>query len=181
MTPVVLDDWRHRNGTAVQQPYILHAQWHKISAMADEKPESIALIVVYRYDVYYVPWSSKPAVANSFDTDKRNVTTDTRTVDMVKIPRTPSTTTPPAVDDDDNNDGNGKEQTYNETTSAKLSWEPWPHSVVRRITTTGSDASVSNVGEVINGVTDYLYESKQDGKIEIKKKRNNKLYTYAKI
>lgn len=163
MTPVVLDDRRHKNGTGTgggvqQQPYFLHAQWHKISTTVGKKPpESMALIVVYRYDLYYVPWSSELTATTTVvqetvaDIDgKRNVTANGRTVD----------------DDDDDDSGREREKNTTTTTTAapKLSWEPWPHGVARRITTSGSGATVSNVGEVSNGVADYLYESERDEK-----------------
>lgn len=164
MTPVTLDDRRHRNGTTttVQQPYFLHAQWHEISTTVEKKMATMALIVVYRYDVYYVPWSSKLT-----DTDKRNVTVVTRTADAAKTSRAPSSATPSAAVDDDDDDENSNESENNATVSPKLSWEPWPHGLVRRITTSGSGASVSDVGEVSNGVADYLYESERDKTIQI--------------
>lgn len=37
---------------------------------------------------------------------------------------------------------------------------PWPYGPVRRITTSGSGIGVSGVGDMSNGVADYLYESK---------------------
>jgi len=160
MMPVTLDDRRHRNGTntaTVQQPYLLHAQWHEISTTVEKKTVSIALIVVHRYDVYYVPWSSKLAG----NQDKRNVTAVIRTAETAKISRAPSTVTPSAVDDE-----NGRGPHKNATVSPGLSWEPWPHGLVRRITASGSGASASDVGVVSNGVADYLYESERDNTVQ---------------
>lgn len=155
MTPVVLDDRRYRNGSTFtsHHPYLLHAQWHKISTTVEKTVESMALIVVYRYDVYYIPWSVKES-ETVMDTDagKNNVTTASRTSNAIKNSSpTPISSGDLPVDDQNKNDSSSTES---------LSWEPWAHGPIRRITTSGSGQTVSGVGVVSNGIADYLYESK---------------------
>lgn len=111
----------------------------------------MALIVVYRYDVFYVPWSMRNAsagvaVADSSGDGRVNVTEENT--------KTPNVTKSPVSVDDANANANES------STHPRLSWEPWPHGPVRRITSSGS-GSASAVGSVSNGVADYLYESKQ--------------------
>lgn len=153
MTPIVLDDRRYRNGTTStdHQPYLLHAQWHKISTTTEKSLESMALIVVYRYDIFYIPWSVKASeIVEYTDTGNNNDTTNSRTFNNTKIPSPMPTSSNSTVNnkDEDNN------------SSFKLSWEPWMYGSVRRITTSGSGATTSAVGVVSNGIADYLYESK---------------------
>lgn len=149
MTPVMLDDNKHRNGTnfADSQPYLLHAQWHKISTVVEKNIESMALIIVYQYDVFYVPWS---LIASDVMTDtvsgKNNIAIDNsgmsnHAINSLKTPSFP-----------------GKDDVN--STSSKLLEKPWPHGPVRRITTSGYGLSGYSMGTVSNGVADYLYESK---------------------
>ncbi|XP_025409060.1 uncharacterized protein LOC112682616 isoform X2 [Sipha flava] len=148
MTPIMLDEGHQfQNGTTHSlQPYLLHAQWHKISTAADKNIESMALIVVYRYDVFYVPWSVKlSTIENDSDNEKKNSTVDSRISNTTSSDLPSSTATPnDKYDHDENN------------SSSKLSSTPWPYGPVRRITTSGS--TVSAVGTVSNGIADYLYE-----------------------
>lgn len=159
MTPLTLEDYRnYQNGTTSTglQPYFLHAQWHKISTATDKNLESMALIIVYRYDVYYVPWSVKILTGIS-DTDiaKNNITIDSQSLNVTNSSNTP-VSTPSLADKHDN----GGDNSDNKTSPHKLTWKPWPHGPVRRITTSGSDTEVTIAGIVSNGVADYLYESK---------------------
>lgn len=152
MTPITLDDHRYLNGTAPvgPQPYLLHAQWHEISATAKGSGlESMALIVVYRYDMYYVPWSVNAPTSETLQDNATFVTADPRPANGTEA-STP-TSTPSTLNDSDH--GGDKDS------SSKLVWTPWPYGPVRRITTSGSGASVSTAGIVSNGVADYLYES----------------------
>lgn len=151
MTPIFLND-RYRNETNFThlQPHFLHAQWHSISTATEKNIRSMALIVVYRYDIFYVPWSLE-ASTTTIDTDegKNNTTIDSR-MTSTNSSQTPSPTS--YIDDkEDYGDGNS---------SSKVSWKPWPYGPVRRITTTGSGSIPSSVGVISNGVADYLYESK---------------------
>lgn len=151
MTPIVLDGSHQlQNGTTSHslQPYLLHAQWHKISTAVDKNVESMALIVVYRYDVFYVPWSVKlSAMVNDSENEKNNSTVDSRTSNTTSSDLPSSTVTPnDKYDHDENN------------SSSELSSKLWPYGPVRRITTSGS--TISTVGTVSNGIADYLYESK---------------------
>lgn len=137
-----MDDRRSRNGTDKtpgSQPYLLHAQWHKVSTVLHEKDkESMALIVVYRYDLFYVPWAMNATVSDTADVGKKNGTADSLA--------TTSTST--------------SQRPLNDESSNSSSWsKPWPYGPVRRITTSGSGSGVSGVGEMSNGVADYLYES----------------------
>lgn len=154
MTPIVLDGRRYRNGStfAGYHPYLLHAQWHKISTTAKKNVESMALIVVYRYDMFYIPWSVKESeTVMGSDSGKNNVTITSRTSNATRNSSpTPTTTNSPVNDKNINNSSSAK----------LLSWEPWTHGPVRRITTSGSGQTVSDVGVVSNGIADYLYESK---------------------
>lgn len=156
MTPIVLDNNRRlQNGTTSHssQPYLLHAQWHKISTTAEKNVESMALIVVYRYDVFYVPWSLKvSATVVDSDGEKNNSTVDSRTPNTTSSNLPFSTVAP--TDKYDHGESN--------SSSSELPWNPWPYGPVRRITTSGS--TVSAVGTMSNGVADYLYESKMSRK-----------------
>lgn len=149
MTPVMLDDNKHRNVTsfANSQPYLLHAQWHKISTAVEKNIESMALIIVYRYDVFYVPWSLKGSVeVTDAVSGKNNITIDISGVfnHAVNSSKTPSYP--------------GKDNVN--STSLNPLEKPWPHGPVRRITTSGYGLSGYAMGTVSNGVADYLYESK---------------------
>lgn len=146
MTPIVLND-HSANKTVMtdQQPQLLHAQWHKISGSTGGNRASMSLIVVYEYDVFYIPW----ALMASTDTDvtKNNVTANTTGTSNTTSSSIPSSTITPKIDN--------VEKDHNKTSN-----DPWPHGPVRRITTSGSSATVPAVGTVSNGVADYLYESK---------------------
>lgn len=154
MTPIVLDDRRYRNGStfAGHHPYLLHAQWHKISTTVEKNVESMALIVVYRYDVFYIPWSVKES-ETVMDTDawKNNVTVASRTSNTTNNSSPAPTSSNLPVNDQNKNDS---------SSTKSLSWEPWAHGPVRRITTSGSGQTIAGVGVVSNGIADYLYESK---------------------
>lgn len=154
MTPIMLEDHRnHRNVTtsADLQPYFLHAQWHKFSTATEKNVESMALIVVYRYDVYYVPWSLELTAISGTNILKNNVTIDSQTSNVTNSLYTPLST--PSLNDKQDN---GRDN----NTSNRLTWNPWPYGPVRQITTSGSGGSGTAAGIVSNGVADYLYESK---------------------
>jgi len=136
MTPVILDE----TTSADSQPYLLHAQWHNISTEVDKNVEPMALIAVYRYDVFYVPWTHA-APKTDTRTEKKNVTAGYR-----ESSDTVGSKMPPTVGADGGANSTGR------------SPEPWLHGPVRRITTTGYGTSTS-VGAISNGVADYLYES----------------------
>jgi len=159
MTPITLKDHRnYQNVTtsADPQPYLLHAQWHKISTMIEKNVESMALVVVYRYDVFYVPWSLKISTAfPGANVGKNNVTINSQTSNVTNSSYTPLPT--PSLNEKYDKSSNNRD---NNTSPDKLTWKPWPHGPVRRITTTGSGAAVTATGVISNGVADYLYESK---------------------
>lgn len=151
MTPIILND-RYRNETTFThlQPHLLHAQWHSVSAVTEKNIRSMALIVVYRYDIFYIPWPLEVSTP-IMDTDvgKKNISTDGRMTNTNNS-QTPSPTS--YIDDkEDYSDGNS---------SSKLPGKLWPYGPVRRITTTGAGSIPSSVGIISNGVADYLYESK---------------------
>lgn len=153
ITPIMLDSHRYRNVTtsASVQPYLLHAQWHKISTSLDKNVESMALIFVYRYDVFYVPWlqqkMSSSSTVPASDIGKSNVTSPTSNGTKPHIPL-PSSNQSYVVD-------------HNNSSLNVSLRGPWEHGQVRRITTTGfGEGSTASVGTVSNGVADYLYESK---------------------
>jgi len=154
MTPITLEDHRnHRNVTnsVDLQPYFLHAQWHKFSTANEKNVDSMALIVVYRYDVYYVPWSLELTATPGINIGKNNVTIDSQTSNVTNSSSAHLSTS--SLNDKQNNGGDN-------STSDKLTWNPWPYGPVRRITTSGSGGSGTAAGIVSNGVADYLYESK---------------------
>lgn len=145
MTPVTLDDRQIRNGTfsVGLQPHLLHAQWHRISGSAAERNvASMSLIIVYKYDVFYLPWSLMVHTATDNVVVKSNVTTDSQMSNTTGS--SPSTAIPSLIDDGEKIEN-----------ASSLKLNPWPHGPVRRITTSGSSA-----GTVSNGIADYLYESK---------------------
>lgn len=152
MTPIILDD-RYRNETTFThpQPHMLHAQWHSISTVTEKNIESMALIVMYRYDIFYVPWSLEVSTT-MMDTEvgKKNGTVESTTANA-NSSHAPSSASYNNNDKDDSGDNNS---------TSKPSWKPWPHGPVRRITTTGSGSVPSSVGLISNGIADYLYESK---------------------
>lgn len=153
MTPIFLDDHHRRNesNSTDLQPYLLHAQWHKISSTTGDGVESMAIIAVYRYDVFYVPWSLQLSeTVTDTSTGKNNVTTSPRTANTTN----PQTLSSAPTESDKHNDDEL------DFSSTEPLWEPWLHGPIRRITTSGSGTSASAVGVVSNGVADYLYESK---------------------
>lgn len=150
----MLDSHRYQNGTtsANTQPYLLHAQWHKISTSLDKNVESMALIFVYRYDVFYVPWLLKKmssSIVAAFDAEKNNATSPMfNSTEPHKIQLSSAQS---SLSYNDRNDSSSNEPLRG----------PWEHGVVRRITTSGfGETSTAAVGTVSNGVADYLYESK---------------------
>lgn len=144
------DRYRNESTSTHLQPHFLHAQWHSISAVTEKNIRSMALIVVYRYDIFYVPWSLEVSTTMmDADVGKNNTTVDSRTPNTNNS-QTPSTSS--YIDD--------KEDYGDNNSSSKLSWKPWSYGPVRRITTTGSGSIPSLVGIISNGVADYLYESK---------------------
>jgi len=154
MTPITLEDhrnYRNVSFSADLQPYFLHAQWHKISTATENNFESMALIIVYRYDVYYVPWSLNLTATPGFNTEKNNITIDSQTSNVTNSSYTTHST--PSLNDKQFN-------VSDNNTFHKLVWDPWPYGPVRRITTSGFSASGTTAGIVSNGVADYLYESK---------------------
>lgn len=155
MTPITLEDHEnYGNETTFTdlQPYLLHAQWHKISTTTEKRVESMALIVVYRYDVFYIPWSMKLSTTTpGTNIGKTNVTVDSQTSNVTNSSLTPLSN-PSLNDKYDDGDNNN-------TSSNNMTWKPWPHGPVRRITMSGAGTSVA-AGVVSNGVADYLYESK---------------------
>lgn len=157
MTPITLEDHRNYQNVTTSadlQPYFLHAQWHKISTATEENVEPMALIVVYRYDVYYVPWSMKLTPTPGTNIGKNNVTVDLQTSNVTNSLNTNLSN--PSLNDKQVNGGDSNDT----NTSQKLTWAPWPYGPVRRITTSGFGSSGTAAGVVSNGVADYLYESK---------------------
>lgn len=156
MTPITLENhgnYGNETTSTDQQPHLMHAQWHKISTTTEKSAESMALIVVYRYDVFYVPWSMKISTStNGTNIGKNNVTMDSQTPNTTNSSSTPLST-PSLNEKYDNGDDNN-------TSPQNIIWKPWPHGAVRRITTSGSGGSVTAAGVVSNGIADYLYESK---------------------
>ncbi|XP_025196099.1 uncharacterized protein LOC112595188 isoform X2 [Melanaphis sacchari] len=152
MTPITLEDHGNETISTDLQPYLQHAQWHKISTATEKSAESMALIVVYRYDVFYVPWSMKISTTTpGTNIGKNNVTVDSQTLNVTNSSYTP-TSTPSLSEKYENVDDNN-------TSSHNVTWKPWPHGPVRRITTSGSGPSVTTAGVVSNGIADYLYET----------------------
>lgn len=154
ITPITLEDHRNYlniNTSADIQPYFLHAQWHKISTATEKNFESMALIIVYRFDVYYVPWSLNLTATPGIKTEKNNITIDSQTSNVTNSSYTTRSTPSLNVKQFNISDNN---------TSHKLAWNPWPYGPIRRITTSGFGASGTASGIVSNGVADYLYESK---------------------
>lgn len=155
MTPITLEDHRNYQNVTTSadlQPYFLHAQWHKISTATEENVEPMALIVVYRYDVYYVPWSMKLTPTPGTNIGKNNVTVDLQTSNVTNSLNTNLSN--PSLNDKQVNGGDSNDT----NTSQKLTWAPWPYGPVRRITTSGFGSSGTAAGVVSNGVADYLYE-----------------------
>lgn len=115
----------------------------------------MALIVVYRYDLFYVPWSMDGTVPDTSGAGDGNSTAAS------------NGTSPRPPNDVKRNDSDASSKP-----------ERWPYGPVRRITTSGSGAGVSRVGEISNGVADYLYESKPRQSRNYKKKTKKQLSVY---